>query len=177
MGRTGLLEWWAHFPSPAFSHLDSVVPKWLSQPVKLFCLNVRLPQSCSALYPLFLANTANGTGKSQWIHFHLLQVEVICLMNLADGWMVASPLCLLSFLCYGLNHDWTGAFDCSEWWINARLKQGVCLALLFSSQLPELDSGRDGKVEFDVSILQSAKCWNVTQDKQEELIYLLLLWH
>lgn len=33
--------------------------------LQLCCLDVHPPQSCSALYPLFLANTANGTGKSQ----------------------------------------------------------------------------------------------------------------
>lgn len=51
------------------------------------------------------------------------------------------------------------------------------LAFLFpgvSSQLPEVDSRRDGRVELSVSILQSAKCWNVTQAKREERICLRL---
>lgn len=64
-----------------------------------------------------------------------------------------------------------------EWWINAKLKQTIVLAFLFtgvSSQLPELDSRRDGRVDLGISILQSAKCWSVTEARQEERIYLLL---
>lgn len=91
--------------------------------VFFFCyLNVGSSQSCSALCPLFLANTANGTGKSQWIHSHFLEVEVICLMNTADGWIVASPPCLpklsvLVLIMIRLLH-----MTCSlEWWIGATL--------------------------------------------------------
>lgn len=51
------------------------------------------------------------------------------------------------------------------------------LAFLFtgvSSQLPELDSRRDGRVELSISILQSAESWSVTEAMPEERIYLLL---
>lgn len=43
-----------------------------------------------------------------------------------------------------------------------------------SSQLPELDSRREGGVELGITSLQSAKCWSVTEARQEEGIYLLL---
>lgn len=50
-----------------------------------------------------------------------------------------------------------------------------CAGLSFSwGFLTGLDSRRDGRVELGVSILQSAKCWNVTQAKQEERICLRL---
>lgn len=82
VGGPGLLEWWVHLtPKPAFSQAK-FVPKWPTAPFRLANDLVRPSQSCSGLYPLFLANTANGTGKPQWIHSHLLEVEVTCLMNI-----------------------------------------------------------------------------------------------
>lgn len=33
---------------------------------------------------------------------------MICLMNLVDGWIVATP-CVYHALCYGLYRDYTGA--------------------------------------------------------------------
>lgn len=64
-----------------------------------------------------------------------------------------------------------------EWGINARLKQTIVLASLFtrvSPQPPELDSRRDGWVEVSKSILQSVKCWSVTKASQEGGIHLRL---
>lgn len=70
------------------------------------------------------------------------------------------------------------AMTCSvKRWINARLTQTIVLVFLFtgvSSQLPELDSRRDGRVELSISILQSAESWSVTEAMPEEGIYLLL---
>lgn len=143
----------------------------------MFCHNAHLPQSCSALYPLFLASTANGTGKLQWIHFHLLEVEVICLMNIADGWMVAFPLppppvsTKLSVMVLIMIRLMPVA--CSvRWWISAKLKQAIVLVfyLLGFPQHPELD----GRVELDIFILQSTKCWSVTEARQEGRVYFLL---
>lgn len=97
------------------------------------------PQSCSALYPLFLANTANGTGKSQWLHSHLLEVEVICLMNIADGWIVEPPpgvhvSCALlwsqswSDWCTWLVH-WNGGWLRLKLWCQLLFSAGVSLQL------------------------------------------------
>lgn len=93
-----------------------------------------------------------------------------------DGWLqppVSTELSVMVLIMIRLV-----PMTCSvEWWINAKLKQNTVLAFLFtgvSSQLPELDSWRDGRVELGISILQSAKCWSITVARQDERIYLLI---
>lgn len=132
-----------------------------------------------SLYSFLLADTANRTGKSQWIHFHLLKVEVICLMNIVDGWLVASaPLCLPSPLLRSLSrlaYDSCGGDEESMpslnkpsyvYWCYLRSKSWTPGGMGVGGWGVRMGWGG---VELSTTVLQSAKCWSFTERRRNLL--------